>query len=266
MSRDHPLGEELQDLLDGRVAGPPRAAIQAHLARCPGCQQELAVLARAHTAARGLSPLPQPADLAARITRVLDTEDRPSAPGRGLAPRATARRWWLVPSGLIAAAALVAFLIRSSANRDLPTSVTRDLADYREAHIALDLQTDDPTTLEHFFASRGIAFHVRVFDLTMMRYRLVGGRVHRLAGRPTAFYAYAGPDTLPVICEMYGGTLVELPADTEHRIHDGVTFRIYRVRGMTLVFWQEGTVVCVLASEGSSDDVIQLAFAKATKG
>ena len=43
-------------------------------------------------------------------------------------------------------------------------------------------------------------------------------------------------------------------------VHDGITFRIYRVNGMTLVFWQEGAMVCVLASERSTDEVVQLAY------
>lgn len=266
MSREHPVGEELQDLLDGRVAGPPRAAMEAHLAQCPSCQEELAVLARARTEARRLPPLAQPADLATRISRALDVEDRASslAAGARPAPSAIPHRWWLVASGLIAAA-LAALVIRSSTNGDLPTSVARDFAGYREAQLALELQTEDPVALERFFGARGIAFHVRVFDLAMMRYRLIGGRVHRLAGRPTAFFAYAGPDTTPVICEMYEGTLVELPGDAEQRVHNGMTFRIYRMHGMTLVFWQEGAVVCVLASEGATDEVIQLAYAKAAK-
>jgi hypothetical protein len=34
---------------------------------------------------------------------------------------------------------------------------------------------------------------------------------------------------------------------------------------MTLVFWQEGAVVCVLASEGNTDEVVQLAYAKDVK-
>jgi len=143
--------------------------------------------------------------------------------------------------------------------------VARDFAGYRDARLALELRTGDPAALERFFAERGIAFPTRVFDLAMMRYRLAGGRVHRVAGRPSAFFAYAGPDATPLICEMYRGTLAELPGAAERHVHDGITFRIYRVGVVTLVFWQEGAVVCVLASEGNTDEVVQLAYAKAMR-
>jgi hypothetical protein len=45
-----------------------------------------------------------------------------------------------------------------------------------------------------------------------------------------------------------------------------MSFQIYRVGELTLVFWQEGTMVCVLASDAKSEAVIQLAYAKAVKG
>src|SRR6266851_3184827 len=263
MNDDHRFGEELQDLLDGRLADPARAEIAAHVARCPRCREELAVLERARAAARGLPPLAQPADLAVQIARALDAEDRASAPGR-TRPRLP-HRWPFVAAGLIAAAVLVALLLLPSATVDLPAAVARDFAGYRDARLALELRTGDPTALERFFAERGIAFPTRVFDLAMMQYRLAGGRVHRVAGRPSALFAYTGPDAAPLICEMYGGTLAELPRAAQQRVHDGITFRVYRVSGMTLVFWQEGAVVCVLASEGNTDEVVQLAYAKAVK-
>jgi len=263
MNDDHRFGEELQDLLDGRLADPARAEIAAHVARCPRCREELAVLERARAAARGLPPLAQPADLAVQIARALDAEDRASAPGR-TRPRLP-HRWPFVAAGLIAAAVLVALLLLPSATVDLPAAVARDFAGYRDARLALELRTGDPTALERFFAERGIAFPTRVFDLAMMQYRLAGGRVHRVAGRPSALFAYTGPDAAPLICEMYGGPLAQLPRAAQQRVRDGITFRIYRVGGMTLVFWQEGAVVCVLASQRNTDEVVQLAYAKAVR-
>jgi anti-sigma factor RsiW len=262
MNHDHPLGEELQDLLDGRLAEPARAEMAAHVAQCPRCREELAVLERARAAARGLLPLAQPADLAGRIASVLDAADRTSAPGA--TRRRLSHRWRFVAAGLVAAAALVALLILRSAV-DLPGAVARDFAGYRDGRLALQLRTGDPAALEHFFAERGVAFPTRVFDLAMMQYRLAGGRVHRLAGRASALFAYTGPDAAPLICEMYGGSLAELPRAAEQRVHDGITFHVYRVSRMTLVFWQEGAVVCVLASEGNTDEVVQLAYAKAVR-
>ena len=263
MSGDHHLTEELQDLLDGRVTGPARAEIEAHVAQCPHCREQLALLELARAAARGLAPIAQPADLAARIAGALDEEDR--APVLRPTRHRYRYRWPFVVAGLAVAAALIAVLVLPSAKQDLPAAVAHDFARYRTSRLALDLQTVDPTTLERFFTERGMGFATRVFDLAMMRYRLVGGRAHQLAGRPSALFVYVGPDAMPVICEMYRGTLAELPSAGEQRVHDGITFRIYRENGVTIVFWQEGAVVCVLASTGESEAVVQLAYAKAVR-
>ena len=64
---------------------------------------------------------------------------------------------------------------------------------------------------------------------------------------------------------MYEGTIDELPAGSEAREHDGIRFRIYRAHGVTLVFWQEGSVVCVLISDAPTEDVILFAYAKAVR-
>jgi hypothetical protein len=64
---------------------------------------------------------------------------------------------------------------------------------------------------------------------------------------------------------MYEGRLASLPQPDEVRDHGGIRFQVYRKGKLTLVFWQEGAVVCVLASDAESDDVIQLAYAKAVK-
>jgi len=260
MSDDRHFGEELQDLLDGRLAESARAEIAAHVARCPQCGHELAELERGRAAARSLPALALPADLAGRIARALDGEDGASTRH---AQRNISPRWRFIAAGLIAAAVLIALLLLPSATGSLPSAVASDFAGYRDAPLALELRTGDPSTLERFFADRGIPIHV--FDLAMMQYRLMGGRVHGLRGRRSALFAYAGPNGVPVICEMYGGTLAELPDGAEERIHDGITFRIYHVRGVTLVFWQEGAIVCVLASEQNTDQVLQLAYAKALK-
>jgi hypothetical protein len=64
---------------------------------------------------------------------------------------------------------------------------------------------------------------------------------------------------------MYEGRFAELPPADEVRRHDGMTFQVYRAGRLTLVFWQEGDMVCVLASDAESEEVIQLAYAKAVK-
>jgi hypothetical protein len=148
---------------------------------------------------------------------------------------------------------------------DLPELVARDFARYSGGRLALDLRSSEGEAVESLFAAGGIDFRTRVFDLAMMQYRLVGGRVHRLGNSASALFAYRGPGGRDLVCQMYQGRLASLPEPDGAREHDGIRFQVYRVGKLTLVFWQEGPVVCVLASDAESESVIQLAYAKAVK-
>jgi hypothetical protein len=64
---------------------------------------------------------------------------------------------------------------------------------------------------------------------------------------------------------MYLGTLEELPEPSRTLEHDGIAFRVYERDGRTMVFWEEGDVVCVLTSDAPAQAVIDLSFAKAVK-
>ena len=98
-----------------------------------------------------------------------------------------------------------------------------------------------------------------------MHYRLVGGRVDRLSDHPTALYVYAGPETRRLACQMYRGTVSDLPEPSARRTANGFTFLVYSRPGHTAVFWSEGAIVCVLVSDMPAEDTLALAFAKAMK-
>ena len=258
MRGHHPLGEEIQDFADGRLPPARREELEAHLATCPQCGRELE---RLRWVKEGTARLPMhepPPDLPARVALVLDTEDRRASHARPL------RRYLLPAAGVLAAAAAVVILV-TRGPRDLPSAVARDFATYGTAALSLDTTSGDGPALERYFARRGLAFRTRVFDLGMMGYGLVGARVHRLNSRPSALFAYRGVDERTLVCEMFEGALDELPRGGEAREHDGIEFRIFKEHGLTLVFWMEGSVVCVLVSDVSGDDVVRLAYAKAVK-
>lgn len=257
------LGATLQDFLDGRVDAARQAEVRAHLEGCPQCRSELDALRWVRDVA--LKQLPGedvPPALADRVAVALDAAD-----GRtGRPERRVGRRWgrWAGASALLAAAA-VALLLILEPGLSLPAAAARDFAAYRDGTLSLALRTSDGAAVERLFATGGLQYAPRVFDLSMMQYQLQGGRVHRLRSRPSAFYAYRGPAGSDVVCQMFLGRLAELPPTDDAREHDGIVFRVYRVEGVTLVFWQEGAVVCVLASNAESEAVIQLAYAKAVK-
>lgn len=62
---------------------------------------------------------------------------------------------------------------------------------------------------------------------------------------------------------MYRGSTADLPPGGERREHGGFTFHVYRRGGSTVVFWQEGEVVCALAGAGDREALVALAYEKA---
>ncbi len=258
MSERGHFSDEIQQLLDGRLSGERRAALEEHLAACESCRREREAISAVRAAARrALGPREVPPEVSLAIHRALDRETPGPTPVRSRARLALA-------AGLLAAA-LAVILILLPRKPNAPAAVETDFEAYRTGRLALALETADTRTMEAFFAANGISFRTRVFDLGMMKYRLAGGRVHRLAGRPSALLVYLGEKEKALICEMYDGRLEKLPRPAERREHGGLTFFIYRDRGMTAVFWQEGPVTCVLVSDIDSEEVIALAFAKAMK-
>ncbi len=258
------LGSELQDFLDRRLDEARRAEVEAHLGACLQCRRQLEALRWVKDVAlKQPSAEDLPPELVARISAALDVADRRARP-----PAKPTRGWpWrrAAAVGALIAAAVVVLLFVHGPGASLPAAVARDYGDYRNRTLSLGLRTSDPAAVEDFFARGGIGFPTRVFDLGMMRYHLVGGRIHGLRGRESALYAYQGPEGRDLVCQMYEGYLAELPRADELREHNGITFRVYRVGGLTLVFWQEGAIVCVLASDGDAETVIQVAYAKALK-
>jgi anti-sigma factor RsiW len=257
------LGPELQLFLDGRLDPERRARVEAHLGQCRRCERELEALRWLKQTVRDAPGTAPPAGLGARVAAALDAEDRRAREGVDLAASQSRRRLVLAGTALAAVAVLSVLLSRSRRPAALPALVSADFASYAGGGLRLEFESGDAASVEAFFRSRGIRFPTRVFDLGMMGYRLLGGRVHRLAGGPSALFAYRGPNDRDMICQMFLGRTVELPAASQVLDRNGIRFYVYREGGTTLVFWREGEVVCVLASDGDADEVIQLAFAKA---
>ena len=262
----HP-GEDLTLLVDGRLPAERRGEVEAHLAACARCRRELDALRLVKSGVHDALPEHAvPPALAARVSAALDVES-----ARGPAPprRAIALRWaTFIGLPLAAAAVLVLLLLWPRRERpDFVTAAASDFIRYRAAQLSLPFETGDHEVLERSFTTSDVPFNVRVYDLGMMGYRLSGGGVHRIGGRGrvSALYAYAGSRGDRIVCQMYQGTTAELPSGAEEREHDGIRFRIYRSGGVTLVFWQEGAIVCVLAADGDPEQAIQLAYAKAVK-
>ena len=127
----------------------------------------------------------------------------------------------------------------------------------------IEVRTDEPARLTKHVAVYGAPS--KVFDFGMMAFRLEGGTIHGTGRLATALSVYDGPGGIRLVCQMFHGRADELPLGSELRERNGVVFRIFERNGVTLAFWQEGDVLCVLASDVAREQLVDLAVAKAMK-
>lgn len=264
--------ETLQDYLDGRLTGAAAEEVRVHLESCVSCQavRDELLLARAALATLRDDDVPMPADLLAAVQRTLDAESASGAAPTALPSEETRARWaairrrrWAAVAGV--AAVLVAYLLFGSrpTPQDLPARAASDLMAVGSGSLLLELRTGDAAALERYFAGAPQGPRVRVIDLGMMGIPLEGGRRHLLDGRPSALYAYRTATGVPLVCQMFEGRLSDLPPPQTAIDDKGFHFQVYTRGTVTVVFWQEGHLVCVLASEQPASDVIALARQKA---
>jgi len=259
----HPT-DLLQDTIDGRLDAAAQAALDAHLASCEQCQRELEALrwTKAHVG-RAARAVDVPVDLDARVRSLLDEEDATIGQHDGHARRRRRTRLWLATAAAAAVLVAVVWLQRSDAP-DPPAAAAAHLRAFQAGTLSLEIESRDQQTLEAHLRTTG-APATRVYDFGMMGYTLVGVRTHLLGDHATALAAYRGAQGQVLLCEMYAGRVESLPPPAERRIHNDIEFFVYREAEVTVVFWQEGPIVCVLSGTGDPEAVIALAFAKAIK-
>ncbi len=266
-SHTHPV-EALHDAIDGRLDPHERAALDRHLESCAACRREFDVLSRLKRqvgiGTRGVEIAP--ANLEDELRRVLDAEDRRGAERSGWAEHPNRRRLPWIAAAAAAVLAIALFLVgpRPEAT-PIPAEVAADFRRLTAGTLPLEVVTSDVAALEQRLATAGLGFTSRVFDFGMMDYRLTGGGRHRVAGTPSALFAYAGPGNLRLLCEMFRGLVSVLPTPVERRSNDDIEFLVYREGDITVVFWQEGEVMCALAADGDPEAAVRLAFAKAVR-
>lgn len=256
--------DELQDWLDGRLDAETCAEVERHVETCAECRREYeAMWWTKKFAAKQFAPTEAPAELRASVLGAIRAEDRP-AEAETSQPAFWRRqlRPILAAAAVLMAAAILMFTYVLKQPR-MPEVVAQDYLTYQAQQLALELSTGDVKQMETYFAEHGVAFNTRVFDLGMMNYQLVGGRVQQPGRTPRALFVYRGPANQRLICQMYVGQTGELPKGTTLRENKGIKFYTYQTKGLTAVFWQEGAVVCVLVSDIPPEEVVQLAFAKA---
>jgi anti-sigma factor RsiW len=256
--------DEIQDLLDNRLDASTRAEVEQHVQACTECRREFEALRWTKSfAAKQFAAKAAPSTLRENILRGLEPEAGSARtirlpPGFQMRKLKPIMAWAAV---LLALGVLAIILIPKQ--RTLPQVVARDFRSYQNQKLTLELDTRDVKKMEAFFADQGLPFTPHVYDLSEKDYRLAGGRVQYLRGQPTEWVIYRGPNNQQLLCQMYVGNVSELPVGSAEREHRGKKFHVYQVKGITMVFWQDRKVVCVLISDMPAEDVVQLAFAKA---
>lgn len=260
----HPV-DDLQLLLDGQLPAERHRDLEAHLAECTQCRREMAALRGVVAATRShMSRHELPTEVSARIRSAIAAEASDS-PSTHASESRFPRRAVIVGGAALAAAAAFALLLPRRRSGDVVASAVDDFARLRAGRLTLDLTTTEPVALERFFGGGVLGFSTRVFDFGMMGYGLAGGGVHDVAGTESALFAYASASGRRLLCQMYRGSVLDLPLSDEERVINGIEFLVYGRADLTLVFWQEGPVVCVLVSDGDPSEAIALAAAKATR-
>ncbi len=245
--------DELQELLDRRLDAEREREVRSHLDGCPECRRELENLGWVKRTTAAAPEAPLPPDLEAIIRGRLASEER---------AHRRPRRVFLAAAASLVVGGAAAWWFRRS-REPLPAVVARDYRLFRSGDLPLEVLSARAEKVEALFRERGIPFRTRVLDLAMMNYELLGGRSHRLGGRPSALFVYRGRGDQTLVCQMYEGRLDALPPPDEIREHRGFRFQIYRQGPITLVFWPEGEVVCVLAGDFGEPEIVALAFEKA---
>ena len=255
------LDERLAELLDGRLSAGDLAQAETHVAGCAACALRLEQARSAKRAVATLPVVPLPDGFAARISSALDQEERTGGaervvrfPGRAVRPL------------LAAAALLLVGLAGTFVLFRKPAEVSAAAADFERVaggRLALEARGPSAPEVETYFTSRRLGFATRVFDLGMMGWTIGGGAVGSLAGGPSALWTYRDAKGRIIVCEMYAGLASDVRRGAEATARGGITFFLHRRGNLTLVFWQEGDVACVLVSDIPRDEVIALAVAKA---
>jgi anti-sigma factor RsiW len=258
-SETHVRGD-ISDFLDRRLAARRRGQVERHLEICADCRREWQALVAVRAAVRSTATKNDvPIDLATEVRSALDRED-----GAGLGRRSPFARRAPLAALAAAAAVAVAVLFLALPNRiDPPSAAADDWQRWTAGRLPLDFESGRPEAIASFFAEKRVDLPTPPALLEIPGYRIVGARVHSLDGRRSAFLVYRNDSNQTLVCQMYRGSVERLPPGGRVVARSGARLYLFRVSGLTQIFWQNGTIACVLVSDITPEELVQIALPKA---
>lgn len=263
--------ELITALVDGELAQPERAQLEAHLHECAGCRAALEAEQNTKQAIRAAgAQLRAPAALREKIRldpRVFPAEER------------WAKSWrdylWPMPralQGALAAAILLAIALPvylsmqyGGASIAVASLETYDLL--QQGKLQLSRAENPAELVAQLTRAVGGRFHPMGYDLSAMDLRPVAGLVREIQGRKILVVLYQGGGG-SLLCYTFLGTENDTPPNAANFFDAGKRLNFYAFsRGaVNAVFHREGNVICILASEMPMEDLLTLTRSKASAG
>lgn len=252
----------LQDYLDNRLDEASRKKVESRLADSPEWADELEYLKVSREVSRsGLDKIRMPEGLKTQIQAAVSEELAKSPRRSRLAGKRIPFRFQI----LAAAATLILALglyFSAPAPAAGPAGIVADIFQGYEAGTrSMQFTPTSSKCIEDHLAGMGMTWNQNMIELE--GHRFTGGCITQTEDCDYATFAYRNDQNKLVTCQMFPGKLGKLPGHYEHRIQRGKNFMVARTDGLTMTFWQDGDMICVLSAEGDREAAIQLAVSKA---
>ncbi|MCI0417691.1 MAG: zf-HC2 domain-containing protein [Acidobacteria bacterium] len=259
------LKHQIPEFLENRLDPARHRAMEIHLEDCESCHREVETWRWIQqNCARHFETPPESRVISADCPAT-KRKKWPDSPSGTNTPRLLSQQWVPLLCGLLLVVTVAATLRHFLPVPNLPSEVAEDYRKIREGKLSLERYEQDAKELDRFFSMRGVPFDTKVADLRDLHYRLVGGRVHQLINRRSVLYVYQGRSGELLLCEMFVADTAALPSGGLLREGQKKKFLIYRAKLLNLVFWQDGNMMCVLASNIDSEQLLQAAELEANK-
>jgi len=268
--------KHLQAYTDDSCTPEAAAEFEAHLRECPACAVEALALERLKRATRTHAMRYSPsADFQDRMAEMLrganaaaDLEpavERPTAKEiiRNTGKRKGTLNWpWMIPQWAptlagVALVVLTAVMAGIWTQHEAHREAMAELVDMHVATLAsvnpVDVVSTDRHTVKPWFAGK-LPFTFNLPEMQNSAYRLIGGKLVYLDGRPAAQLVYAvGKHDISVFISE------EHPASSFSKILSVTGESSRREKGFTVERWRDAGLSYVMISDTNSSDVQTLA-------